>query len=289
MIRKIKNGIKTFAKICQHKPMTALINVIEPTEVLNGKIALVAGGTSGIGKAIAETFYKAGATVIITSRSKDRAEVVANEISSNRVIGIGLDSTDIKNLRNRLGEIKTMINGRTTDILVNNAGLVGGDIRNTSEVDFDKIINTNLKSVFFLSRLIAEDMVKNGIEGNILNIASSSSLRPAISAYTLSKWGVRGLTQGLAKMFAPHGIVVNGLAPGPTATPMLGKKDYSDIALPTSPIGRYALPEEIAAMALFLCGPQGRTIIGDIVYMTGGAGVIENNDMNYDFVINDCK
>lgn len=117
-----------------------------------------------------------------------------------------------------------MINGRTIDILVNNAGLVGGDIRNTSEVDFDKIINTNLKSVFFLSRLIAEDMVKNGIEGNILNIASSSSLRPAISAYTLSKWGVRGLTQGLAKMFAPHGIVVNGLAPGPTATPMLGKK-----------------------------------------------------------------
>ncbi len=287
MIRKIKNGIKAFAQICRHKPITALINVIEPTEVLNGKTVLVTGGTSGIGKAIAETFCKAGATVIITSRSKEKAEMAANEISADRVIGIGLDSTDIKNLRNRLVEIKTMLNGRAIDILVNNAGLVGGDIRNTSEADFDKIINTNLKSVFFLSRLIAEDMVKNGIEGNILNIASSSSLRPAISAYTLSKWGLRGLTQGLAKMLAPHGIVVNGLAPGPTATPMLGKKDYSDIALPTSPIGRYALPEEIAAMALFLCGPQGRTIVGDIVYMTGGAGVIENNDMNYDFTIND--
>lgn len=169
------------------------------------------------------------------------------------------------------------------DILVNNAGLIGGDIRNTSENDFDKILATNLKSVFFLSRFVASDMIKKGIAGNILNIASSSSLRPAISAYTLSKWGIRGLTLGLAKMLAPHGIVVNGLAPGPTATPMLNKIDYSDIALPSNPIGRYVLPEEIAAMALFLCGPQGRTIVGDIVYMTGGAGIIENNDLNYDF------
>ena len=126
-------------------------------------------------------------------------------------------------------------------------------------------------------------MVRNGVRGHILNIPSSSFLLPAISAYTLSKWGIRGLTQGLAKMLAPHGIVVNGLAPGPTATPMLGKEDYSDIALPTNPIGRYALPEEIASMALFLCSSQGDTIVGDIVYMTGGAGVIENNDLDYRF------
>ena len=127
-------------------------------------------------------------------------------------------------------------------------------------------------------------LVKN-VKGNILNIASSSSLRPAVSAYTLSKWGIRGLTEGLAKMFVRNGIVVNGLAPGPTATPMLGKSDYSDIKLPSSPIGRYALPEEIAAMAVFLCGPMGRTIVGDIVYMTGGAGIIEINDINYDFTV----
>lgn len=159
----------------------------------------------------------------------------------------------------------------------------GGGITNTTEEEFDRILSTNLKSVFFLSKMIAAEMVRNGVRGHILNIASSSSLRPAISAYTLSKWGIRGLTQGLAKMLAPHGIVVNGLAPGPTATPMLGKEDYSDIALPTNPIGRYALPEEIASMALFLCSSQGDTIVGDIVYMTGGAGVIENNDLDYRF------
>lgn len=285
MITKIKNSIKTFAKICQHKPIAATINIIEPTKLLEDKIALITGGTSGIGKAIAEILFKSGATVIITSRSRDKADKVAKQISADRVFGIELDSTDIINLQNKLNEIKEILNGRPIDILVNNAGLNGGDIRYDDEEAFDKIINTNLKSIFFLSRLIAKDMIKNHVKGNILNIASSSSLRPAISAYALSKWGVRGLTQGLAKMLAPHRIVVNGLAPGPTATPMLGKKDYSDIALPTSPIGRYALPEEIAAMALFLCGPQGRTIIGDIVYMTGGAGIIENNDINYDFII----
>lgn len=143
---------------------------------------------------------------------------------------------------------------------------------------------TNLKSVFFLSKWVACHMIRNKIRGNILNIASSSSLRPANSAYMISKWGVRGLTEGLAKMLVTHGIVVNGIAPGPTATPMLGKRDYSDVGLESSPIGRYALPEEIASMALFLAGPQGRLIVGDIVYMTGGAGIIEQNDVDYTFL-----
>lgn len=285
MIRKLKRGINLFAKILQHRPIEATIKIIEPSESLAGKIALVTGGTSGIGKAIAEIFHKAGATVIITSRSKERAISVAKSISSERIIGVELDSTDIANLQKNMDDIKKLINGSNIDILVNNAGLVGGDIRNTTEEEFDRIISTNLKSVFFLSKIIALDMIKGSVKGNILNIASSSSLRPAISAYTLTKWGIRGLTEGLAKMLAPHDIVVNGLAPGPTATPMLGKNDYSDIALTTSPIGRYALPEEIASMALFLCSPQGRTIVGDIIYMTGGAGVIENNDLDYNFSI----
>lgn len=285
MISKLKNIVRRFAKICQHRPINATINIIKPSEQLKDKLAVITGGTSGIGLAIAKTFHSAGATVVITSRSKDRAEKAALSISSERIYGYGMDSTLIAGLADGIAEILSLTGSKRIDILVNNAGLVGGDIRTSSEEEFDKIMSTNLKSVFFLSKIVAKDMIEKGIHGNILNIASSSSLRPAMSAYTLTKWGIRGLTAGLAKMLAPHGIVVNGLAPGPTATPMLGKNDYSDIALPTNPIGRYALPEEIAAMALFLCGPQGRTIVGDIVYMTGGAGIIEFNDLNYDFTV----
>ena len=126
-------------------------------------------------------------------------------------------------------------------------------------------------------------MKDNHVEGNILNIASSSALRPAISAYTLSKWGIRGLTLGLAKALSPYGITVNGLAPGPTATPMLLGDDTENITNNGNPIGRYALPEEIANMAVILTSTMGKTIVGDIVYMTGGAGLITYEDMDYSF------
>lgn len=125
-------------------------------------------------------------------------------------------------------------------------------------------------------------MKENQIKGNILNIASSSSLRPAVSAYTLSKWGIRGLTLGLAKVLAPYGITVNGIAPGPTATPML-KSDVDSITNNDIPLGRFVMPEEIANMAVFLVSEMGRSIIGDIVYMTGGAGVVTYEDMKYNF------
>lgn len=107
-------------------------------------------------------------------------------------------------------------------------------------------------------------MISNQIKGNILNIASSSSLRPANSAYTISKWGIRGLTSGLAKSLAPYGITVNGVAPGPTATPMLLKEDIHNISHPNLPAGRYVLPEEIANMALFLVSDMGRMVVGDM-------------------------
>lgn len=125
-------------------------------------------------------------------------------------------------------------------------------------------------------------MVSNSIKGNILNIASSSSLRPAISAYTLSKWGIRGLTLGLARALAPYGITVNGIAPGQTATPMLLKDPSKGLATNTI-LGRYALPEEIANMAVFLVSEMGRSIVGDIVYMTGGSALLSYEDMNYSF------
>lgn len=287
MLRRVKGIIVSLVELLRKQPVKATIKIVCPEEVLAGKVVLVTGGTSGIGKAIAQAMFQAGAFVVITSRSFERVSKVASELDAtrSRVIGIEYDSTDIAAMPAFFEKLLSQVPNSKIDILVNNAGLVGGDIRSTSEKEFDDIINTNLKSVFFLSKLVAEHQIRNHLEGNILNVASSSSLRPAISAYALSKWGIRGLTEGLAKMYVPHKIVVNGIAPGPTATPMMGKEDYSDIALPSNPLGRYALPEEIAAMAVFLAGPQGRMIVGDIVYMTGGAGVVELNDMNYKFTL----
>ena len=145
-------------------------------------------------------------------------------------------------------------------------------------------MDTNLSGTFFLSKIVAKNMILNNIKGNILNIASSSSLRPADSAYNISKWGIRGLTLGLAKSLVPHGIIVNGIAPGPTFTPMITDVSKSkDIYNANIPLGRFAMPEEIANMAVVIVSVKGRTIVGDIVYMTGGSGVITFDDVNYSF------
>lgn len=154
---------------------------------------------------------------------------------------------------------------------------------NAKEEDYDLVLDTNLKAVFFLSQMIGRYMVDNKIKGNILNVASSSSLRPAFSAYTVSKWGVRGLTLGLAKALAKNGITVNGVAPGPTAHHMRGKGDSENLNYDKIPLGRYVHPEEIANTAVFLTSGLGRAIIGDIVYVTGGAAVLSYEDVGYSF------
>ena len=283
----IKRGLTYLLKGVPEYHITANITTLAPNNLLKGRTALVTGGTSGIGFEIAKAFLSAGAKVIITGRNQERINkscAQLKEIKSDYLIyGIQMDNSNISSFKEKFEEILNLKNISEIDILVNNAGVLGGDIKDVTEVEYDQIINTNLKGDFFLSQLIGTYYKENKIKGNILNIASSSSLRPAASAYTISKWGVRGLTLGLAKLFAPYNITVNGIAPGPTATKMILKDDNINIAFPKNPIGRCATPEEIANMAVFLTSNMGRTIVGDIIYMTGGAGLITFDDVNYNF------
>lgn len=170
--------------------------------------------------------------------------------------------------------------GGSADILVNNAGINSGGLHEDA-AEFDAVIETNLRGPYALSRIAARHMIEQKIPGNILNIGSSSSLRPALSPYTLSKWGIRGMTLGLAKALIPYGIVVNGLAPGPTATPMLVKDGYGGLELPANPCGRYADAAELGNLAAVLVSSLGRMVVGDMLFATGGAGVITFDDMSY--------
>ena len=264
----------------------ANITKLAPNEMLKGRTALITGATSGIGFEIAKSYLEAGAKVIITGRDKDRIQHACSLLKSihqNYIVhGIQMNNCDVPIFKEKLEEMLRWKDINQIDILVNNAGVLGGDIRDTTETEYDNIVNTNLKGVFFLSQMIGHYYKEQHIEGNILNIASSSSLRPAASAYTITKWGIRGLTLGLAKILTPYGIIVNGIAPGPTATRMNFKESNTDIAF-KNPIGRCAMPEEIANMAVFLVSNMGRSIVGDIIYMTGGSGLITLDDVNYEF------
>lgn len=282
----LKRGIQYVRFGVPKKQVFAQISALAPNELLNGRTALITGGTSGIGYAISKAFLAAGASVVITGRNKDKVDAACTSLSqetgTNAIYGIQMDNTDVSSFQQKFESIIKLVG--QIDILVNNAGILGGNINNSSEEEFDKVLETNLKGVFFLSQLVGRYFKRNNIHGNILNVASSSSLRPATSAYTISKWGIRGLTLGLTRMLVPYNIVVNGIAPGPTATPMLmrnGVKD--DIVHYKSLAGRYATPEEIASMAVVLVSNMSRMVIGDIVYMTGGAGILTNDDINYNF------
>lgn len=164
------------------------------------------------------------------------------------------------------------------DILVNNAGFVGGSgFGNTSEEDYDAIMDTNLKGAYFLSQTVAKRWIRDGVTGNILNVCSASSLRPGDSPYILSKWGLRTLTVGMAKQLIKHGIVGNGLAPGVTNTDKFANgKD--DLSKPGNPSGRMLTKEEVGNMAVVLISPLCRMVVGDILYMTGGGAIVTLKD-----------
>ena len=289
----IKNKIKHLVSFLLHgepTQVTAKVVSLAPSDLLKNRCALITGGTSGIGISVAEAYLKAGiSAVVITGRKQEKIDAACKKLSKfGTCLGFVMDNTKVgafsetfENMQNALQQ--KGISG--IDILVNNAGVLGAIIPNAKEEDYDKILDTNLKGVFFLTQFFCNYMVKNNIKGNVLNIASSSSLRPAISAYTVSKWGLRGLTLGFARSYAKFGITINGLAPGPTATPMLMHNGNKNLLNEQIPLGRYALPEEIANMAVFLVSDMGHSIIGDIVYMTGGAGLVSYEDVNYNLDI----
>lgn len=256
-------------------------------ELLTGRTALVTGGTGGIGYEIAKSFVKAGAHVVITGRTQSKIDKVVAELrqatETDRIEGIEFNMKDVKSIPEFWERLVNLVPSHKIDILVNNAGVTGDHFSTTTEDQYDNILDTNLKGVYFLCQRMGQYMIDNKIHGNILNIASSSSIRPANSAYGVSKWGVRGLTEGLGRTLAPHDIVVNAIAPGQTVTNMMAGVSKDNIYHPTNLIKRYVLPCEIANMAVILVSDMGRTIIGDTIYMTGGSGNVTNEDLPYDF------
>lgn len=234
---------------------------------------MITGGSSGIGYAIAENFIKHGCNVIIAGRNEDKLKRCCDELSK---IGnckyIVLDVLDINKLDNKILEASTFFDKNKIDILVNSAGIVAkSSFENMEEKEYDFIMDINTKGTFFMCQCMSKYMIEHNIKGHILNLSSSSALRPAWTAYEMSKWAIRGFTLGLADKLLPYGIIVNEIAPGPTATPMLGKKEGDNIYNISN---RYAMPLEIANMALFLVSEAGNMIVGDTIYITGGSGVI---------------
>ena len=263
-------------KFCSYFPrpvkqVPVYIPVLE-SNLLKGRVALVTGGTSGIGFAIAKAYLRAGARVIIAGRDERRLAFASSQLQSAGDVSTVVMDVACPDLFSSILEQICPI-----DILVNNAGYVGGGSFGSTEIsEYEKVLDTNLKGAYFLSQVVSKRWIAAGVKGNILNICSASSLRPGNSPYILSKWGVRSLTVGMAKDLVKHGIVVNGLAPGCTNTEKFSSDGH--LENPKNPSGRMVTVEEIANLAVVMVSPLARMVVGDVLYVTGGGAITTIDD-----------
>ncbi|WP_081249153.1 SDR family NAD(P)-dependent oxidoreductase [Aliivibrio fischeri] len=278
VIKKIRNFVKNISNVFSFllsiyrsggysKPLISQINY---NNILNGKRILITGGSSGIGFEIAKKFISQGGIVLITGRNKNKLEEASKKINSDRLFYLEWDVSDISIINDNLMKSKDLLGGNI-DVLINNAGvLLKQDFFSLSEDVWEKTYSTNSKSVFFLSKELSKFWIKRKIQGKIINISSTSGYCGSIIPYGMTKWDIIGFTEGLGKKLYPYGIIVNGIAPGRTATEMLNRKGNENIYDPMTSAKRYCLPEEVAELAMFLISDAANFIVGQTIVCDGG-------------------
>ena len=238
---------------------------------LTGKVALVTGARTGLGRAMAEALADAGADIVGLGSRPMPDTAASIEGRGRRFVEIVCDLEQEQDFRAVVTEI-----GRI-DILVNNAGIIHrGALLDFTPEDWDRVMSVNLRSVFFLSQAAAAAMIDRKIAGRIVNVASILSFQGGIRvpAYTASKHGIAGITKLLANELAPHGITVNAIAPGYAATDnteaLRADTARSRQILDRIPMGRWAEPKDMATAVLFLASPASSYVTGAIVPVDGG-------------------
>lgn len=242
---------------------------------LKGKVALITGGSRGIGRAIALTFADAGADVVVCARKLPDLEEVGKELKARGGKSLALvshvakreDSVNlVERIKSEMGKL---------DILVNNAGTnpYYGPLMDAEEWAWDTTLNVNLKGAFLLSQLAARTMREHG-GGCIINISSVAGLRPSpISIYSVTKAALLMLTQVMAKEWGQYNIRVNAIAPGNTKTrfsEVLLQGQQGEEARKKIALGRFGLPEDIAGAALYLASDIATYVTGETLVVDGG-------------------
>lgn len=246
--------------------------------MLENKVALVTGASRGIGREIAMTLAKEGASVIINyNGSRERAEEVKNSIESEggKAFLYPCDVSDFQSCETMAKDI-VKTHGRL-DILVNNAGITRDNlIMKMKEEDFDAVLNVNLKGTFNTIRHFSRQMLKQK-SGKIINISSVSGIlgNAGQANYAASKAGVIGLTKTMARELCSRGITVNAVAPGFVETEMTEvlSENIKEAACKQIPLGRFGKPSEIAAMVAFLASEKADYITGQVISVDGGMNI----------------
>ncbi|MEL9997092.1 MAG: SDR family NAD(P)-dependent oxidoreductase [Sulfolobales archaeon] len=240
-----------------------------------GKVVLIVGGAGGMGSVTAKEFAREGAEVVIADVDVSRMEMVAEEIRSSggRCTTIKCDVTVASEVKNTVDTVLSKFG--KIDILVYFTGILGevAPIWESSEENWDKVMNVNLKGAFLFCREVAKHMIKRR-EGKIITISSVAGKdpNPYMLAYDASKAGLIGFTRGLALELAPYNVNVNCVVPGITETPFLNfmTEEAKKRSASLVPLGRLGKPEEIAKVVLFLASDDASFVTGAAWNVTGG-------------------
>jgi NAD(P)-dependent dehydrogenase (short-subunit alcohol dehydrogenase family) len=248
------------------------------TMELEGKVALVTGGTSGIGRDTAVVFAKAGARVVVAGRRQIEGEETVNLIRAAGGEGLFV-KTDVSNASDVKALVKKAVEkfGRL-DVAFNNAGIEGVwvPINRQSEEDFDRTININLKGVWLCLKYEIQQMLRQGGGGAIVNMSSITGLigSAGASAYSASKHGVMGLTKSAALETAKSGIRINAVCPAVIETAMgerlFSAPDLQKFVLGCHPIGRFGKASEVAEAVLWMCSDRASFMTGQSLVLDGG-------------------
>ena len=242
---------------------------------LKDKVAIVTGGTRGIGKAIALELAKNGCNVAFNyNKSSDAANMLVKEIESMgaKALSFQVNAASLEGAKNMVKDVKDKFG--KIDFLVNNAGITRDKLLALmSEGDWDDVINTNLKSVYNFSKAVITQMIKQKY-GRILNITSVSGITGMAGQvnYSSSKAGMIGFTKALAKEVGKANITVNAIACGFIETDMTAvlPQEYKDKMIEMVPVKRFGKPEEVAKVAMFLLSDNARYITGHVINVDGG-------------------
>ncbi|MFT5483617.1 MAG: NAD(P)-dependent dehydrogenase (short-subunit alcohol dehydrogenase family) [Halieaceae bacterium] len=245
---------------------------------LTGKVALVTGASRGIGEAIAKLLAEQGAHVIVSSRKIDGCQLVADAIeeAGGSAEAFACHVGSMEDIGTIFAHIE-QTHGRL-DILINNAATnpYFGDILDTDLGAYNKTVDVNIRGYFFMSTAAGKLMKANG-GGSIVNTASINAVRPGPlqGIYSITKAAVVSMTKAFARECGPHGIRVNALLPGLTKTKFAGalfeNEAIYNAAMKTIPMGRHAVPEEMAGAVLFLVSEAGSYTTGETIIVDGGA------------------
>ena len=242
---------------------------------LEGQVALVTGGSRGIGLAIAQELARAGAKVAVVARNAEGAVAAAAALEGDGHKGFGCDVSEATASNEAVADVEEQLG--PIDILVNNAGITRDNIFiRMKEEEWDDVLAVNLKGAFNMTRALARGMMKRR-SGVVLNISSVVGVvgNAGQTNYAASKAGLIGFTKSLAKELAPRGIRCNVIAPGFITTDMTAELPESAVEELHSriPLGRFGDPEDVGGLARFLAGPGARYITGQVVAVDGGMAI----------------